>query len=49
MNYINIAKFVVNIELEKDHGMVQTRRLKNIVIFIETILNFVLPRKIINI
>ena len=29
--------------------MVETRRLENVVIFIETILNFVLSRKIINI
>ena len=29
--------------------MIETRRLKNIVIFIQTILNFVLSRKIINI
>ena len=28
--------------------MIETRRLKNIVIFIQTILNFVLSRKIIN-
>ena len=29
--------------------MIETRRLKNVVIFIQTILNFVLSRKIINI
>ena len=29
--------------------MIETRRLKNVVIFIQTILSFVLPRKIINI
>ena len=29
--------------------MIETRRLKNVVIFIETILSFVLSRKIINI
>ena len=29
--------------------MIETRRLKNVVIFVQTILSFVLPRKIINI
>ena len=29
--------------------MIETRRLKNVVIFVETILSFVLSRKIINI
>ena len=29
--------------------MIETRRLKNVVIFIQTILSFVLPRKIVNI
>ena len=32
---------------EKDHNMIETRRLKNVVIFIQTILSFVLSRKII--
>ena len=31
----------------KDHSMVETRRLKNVVIFIQTILSFVLSRKIV--
>ena len=35
-------------QLEKDHSMIETRRLKNVVIFIQAILNFVLSRKIIN-
>ena len=35
--------------LRKDHFLIETRRLKNVVIFIQTILSFVLPRKIINI
>ena len=45
MTYINIAKFVLINELEKDHSMIVTRCLKNVVIFIQTILNFVLSRK----
>ena len=32
--------------LEKDHSMIETCRLKNVVIFIQTILSFVLSRKI---
>ena len=31
----------------KDNSMVETRRLKNVVIFIQTILSFVLSRKIV--
>ena len=34
MIYINITKFVLINELEKDHGMIETRRLKNVVIFL---------------
>ena len=44
---INVAKFVLITELEKDQSMIETRRLKNVVIFIQTILSFVLPRKIV--
>ena len=47
MTYINITKFVLINYIEKDHSMIEMRRLKNNVIFIQTILNFVLPRKII--
>ena len=36
MTYINVAEFVVISELEKDQSMTETRRLKNIVIFIQT-------------
>ena len=36
-------------QLEKDHSMIETPCLKNVVIFIQTILSFVLSRKIINI
>ena len=42
MTDINIAKFVLINQLEKDHSMTETRRLKNVVIFMETILSFVL-------
>ena len=48
MIYINITNFVLISKHEKDHSMVETRRLKN-VFFLQTILSFVLPRKIINI
>ena len=41
MTYINIAKFVLINELEKDHSMIETRRLKNIVIFIQKILHYI--------
>ena len=47
MTCINAAEFVLISELEKYHSMLETRRLKNIVIFIQTILSFVLSRKII--
>ena len=49
MIFINITNFVLIILLEKDHSMIETRRLKNVVIFIQTILSFVLSRKIVNI
>ena len=35
--------------IEKDHGMIEMHRLKNVVIFVQTILSFVLSRKMINI
>ena len=38
MTSINITKFVLINQLEKDHSMIETRRLKNVVIFIQTIL-----------
>ena len=47
MTHINITKFLLINYLEKDHSMIETRRLKNVVIFIQTISNFVLSRKII--
>ena len=49
MTYINITKFVLINQLEKDHSMIEMRCLKNIVIFIQTIVSFVLSRKIVNI
>ena len=47
MIFINITNFVLIILLEKNHSMIETRRLKNVVIFIQTILSFVLSRKIV--
>ena len=44
-----MTKFVLINQLEKDHSMIETRCLKNIVIFIQTIVSFVLSRKIVNI
>ena len=48
MIYTNI-NFVLISLLEKDHSMIETRRLKNVVVFFQTILSFVLSRKNINI
>ena len=45
MIYINITNFILISELKKDHSMIETRRLKNVAIFIETILSFVLSIK----
>ena len=49
MTCINVTEFVLTSLLEKDHNMIETRRLKNAVIFIQTILSSVLSRKIMNI
>ena len=49
MTCINVTEFVLTSLLEKDHNMIETRRLKNVVIFIQTILSSVLSRKIMNI
>ena len=46
MTYTNITKSVLINEHEKDHSMIETLRLKNVVIFIPKILSFVLSRKI---
>ena len=40
MTCINVAEFVLISSLEKDHSMIEMRRLKNFVIFIQTILSF---------
>ena len=45
MTCINVAEFVLIKKQEKDHIMIETRRLKN-AIFIQTILSFALSRKI---
>ena len=34
MTCINVAEFVLISSLERDHSMIETRRLKNVVIFI---------------
>ena len=47
MTYIHINKFALINELEKNHSRIEASRLKNVVIFIQTILSFVLPRKIV--
>ena len=48
MIYLNITNFALISYLEKDHSMTETRRFKNVVIFFQTIINFVLSRKIKN-
>ena len=47
MIYINITNFVLISSLEKDRSMIETRRLKNVVIFFQAVISFVLSRKII--
>ena len=47
MTYINMTKFVLINQFQKDHSMIEVRCLKNVVIFIQAILSFVLSRKII--
>ena len=49
MTCINIAEFVLISWLEKEHSMIGTRRLKDVLIFVQTILSFVPSRRIINI
>ena len=48
MTYINITKFVLISQLEKDHSIIERSHLKN-VIFIQTILSFVLLRRVLKI
>ena len=38
MIYMNITSFVLISQVEKDHSMIETRRLKNAVIFFYTFL-----------
>ena len=47
MMYINITNFLLISYLEKDHSMIETHCLKNVVIFVQTILWFLLSRKFI--
>ena len=47
MIYIIITDFVLISYLEKDHSMIETRRLENSVIFFQTMLSFVLSTNII--
>ena len=49
MIYINITNFVQISLLGRDHTMTEMRRLKSVAIFLQTILSFVLPRKIIKV
>ena len=44
-----MTNFVLISQLERDHSIIETCHLKNVVIFIQTILSFLLSRKIINI
>ena len=37
---------LVHCQKQPDHSMIETRHLKNVVIFVQTILSFVLSRKI---
>ena len=39
MTYMSITKFVLINQLEKDHSMIETCRLKNVLIFIKTYFN----------
>ena len=45
MIYINVSNFVLINKLEKDHSMIETSRLENVVIFFVTISSFALSRK----
>ena len=40
MIYVSITSFVLINELEKDYKMIETRRLKNVVILMQTIVVF---------
>ena len=42
MTHINITKFVPINYLKKDHSMIEKRRLKNVIIFIQTLVRTIL-------
>ena len=42
-----MTSFLLISQVEKDHSMIETHRLKNVVVFFQTILSFALSRKII--
>ena len=46
MIYVNTTSFVEISKLEKDHSIIETRRLKNVVNFSQTILSLLLSRKV---
>ena len=46
---IDSTSFVIISQLEKDHSMIEMNRLKDVVIFLQTILSFVVSGKIISI
>ena len=46
---VMITNFVLINWLENDHSMIETRCLKNVVIFLQTIISFVLSAKVINV
>ena len=45
MIHISVTNFVLISWLEEDHSMIETCRLKNVFIFFQTIISFVLPGK----
>ena len=46
MIFVNTTSFVEISKLEKDHSIIETRRLKNVVNFSQTILSLLLSRKV---
>ena len=49
MIYLDITSFVRMIQLETDYSIIEMHCLKNAVVFFQTILSFMLSRKIIKI
>ena len=45
MIYINVINFVLIGKLENDHRMIETRRLKNVVIFFEAFFKLCAAKK----